>query len=177
MSETGTHLHYAVIGEWVWIRVSGRANCVLAAELLALVQEFRNVGRRRYALDLRECALMDSSFLGMLGGLEQDLGAGKLESGEFALELVQPNERVTELIRSLGLDEYFKLLSAHRDFPEQWIPVPPSGGQLSHIDCSKISLEAHQVIVQLNPANEPKFRDVIQFLKEDVKRVEEGEGQ
>ncbi|MBI1839740.1 MAG: STAS domain-containing protein [Verrucomicrobia bacterium] len=177
MSEPGANLQYAVIGELVWVRVTGRANCVLAAEFLALVQQFRNAGRRRFSLDLRECALMDSSFLGMLGGLEQDLGSGNLQSGEYALELVQASERVAELIRSLGLDEYFKLLSADREFPDQWIPVPPSTSHISHADCSKMSLQAHEVIVQLNPANEPKFRDVMNYLKEDVRRLEEGEGQ
>lgn len=175
MSDTSTKLYYAATRDMAWIRVTGRANCTLAAEFLSLVQELRNAGRTRYSLDLRDCALMDSSFLGMLAGLEQDLGTGNLQSGAFALELMNPSKRVADLIRSLGLDEFFKLTEGGVEFPDQWIPVPPSSTQTSRINCSKISLEAHEVIVQLNPDNEEKFRDVVKFLKEDITRLEEGE--
>ncbi len=176
MSDTATKLYYAATREVAWIRVTGRANCVLAAEFLNLVQELRNAGRTRFSIDLRECALMDSSFLGMLAGLEQDLGTGNLQSGAFALELANPSQRVADLIRSLGLDEFFKLTHDPREFPEQWIPVPPSSSQTSRVNCSKISLEAHEVIVQLNPDCEEKFKDVLKFLKEDITRLENTEG-
>lgn len=170
MTEPCTSLYYALSDRLVWVRITGRANCMVGADFLALVQGLRQNGYHHFSLDLRECALMDSSFLGTLAGLEQELGLQNLSAGVDAITLVAPNTRVTDLIRSLGLDEYFSLTSAGVSFPEQWIPVPPTSARNSSETCSRISYDAHKVIVQLNPANEPRFRDVLDFLKEDLER-------
>ena len=87
-----------------------------------------------------------------------------------------PSQRVTDLITNLGLNEYFKLRAEDPRCPDQWIPVPPSSSRSSRMLCSKMSLDAHEVIVRLNPANEVKFRDVLNCLKEDVRRMEEDQG-
>ena len=177
MSEQTTSLNYAIVGDVAWVRVSGRANCIIGAEFLELIRGLLAQGTRLFALDLRECQLMDSSFLGTLGGLEQELGTDNLESGSHRIELVSPNQRVWDLMENLGLHEYFKVVREGREFPEQWIPVPPSASRSSRLLCSKLSLEGHEVIIELNPANEAKFRDVVAFLKEDVKRLEAGEAE
>lgn len=174
MSESSASLSYTLEGGVAWIKVTGRANCVIGAEFLTLVQGLRAKEIQRFALDLRECVVMDSSFLGTLAGLEQEFGLGNLQAGTHVIELLGSNTRVAELIRNLGLDEYFRLKPQHEGYPEQWIPVPPSASRTSRLECSKVSLEAHEVIVRLNPANEAKFRDVLNFLKEDVKRLEGG---
>ncbi|MBM3845269.1 MAG: STAS domain-containing protein [Verrucomicrobia bacterium] len=170
MSDTETHLHYRLRDEVVWVKISGRANCMVGTDFLALVNGFRELGRKQFSLDLRDCVVMDSSFLGTLAWLEQDLGTGALKHGTYAILLAHPNGRVTDLIRSLGLDEFFKLTSGPVDFPEDWIPIPPTAARSSSATCSQISLDAHEVIVRLNPANEPKFRDVMDFLREEVER-------
>jgi|JI10StandDraft_1071094.scaffolds.fasta_scaffold410822_2 anti-sigma B factor antagonist len=174
MSESSASLSYTLEGGVAWIKVTGRANCVIGAEFLSLVQELRAKEIQQFALDLRECVVMDSSFLGTLAGLEQEFGLGNLQAGTHVIELLGANVRVAELIRNLGLDEYFRLKPQHSGYPEQWIPVPPSASRTSRLECSKVSLEAHEVIVRLNPANEAKFRDVVNFLKEDIKRLEGG---
>ena len=176
MTDTSASLAYMLESDVAWIKVSGRANCLIGAEFLSLVQELRAKNLRRFALDLRECVVMDSSFLGTLAGLEQEFGLSNLESGHHRIEMMGANQRVSDLIRNLGLDEYFKLITTEVAYPDQWIPVPPSASRSSRLECSKVSLEAHEVIVRLNPANESKFRDVLNFLKEDVKRLEGGEG-
>jgi anti-anti-sigma regulatory factor len=176
MSEQATSLYYAIAGEVAWIRVTGRANCLVGVDFLCLIKELGAKNHRSFILDLRDCALMDSSFLGTLAGLEQEFGTDSLRSGHHRLELIGANQRVSDLIHSLGLNEYFVLAADAPAFPEQWIPVPPSGASNSRLLCSKMSLDAHEVIVRLNPSNESKFRDVVSFLKEDVKRLEEGGG-
>lgn len=38
---------------------------------------------------------------------------------------------------------------------------------------ARTSLEAHQTLMKINPANIPKFKDVAEFLAEDLKKLEE----
>ncbi|HAM72365.1 MAG TPA: hypothetical protein DCM86_12040 [Verrucomicrobiales bacterium] len=174
MTDSTTSLYYAVTECVAWIRVQGRANCIVGVDFMTLMKELASKGHRSFTLDLRECILMDSSFLGTLAGLEQEVGIDNLKSGHHRVELAGANQRVADLIENLGLHEYFILSRELPAFPEQWIPVPPSSARNSRLLCSKMSLDAHEVIVRLNPANESKFRDVVEFLKEDVKRLEEG---
>ena len=51
-------------------------------------------------------------------------------------------------------------------------PLPPSPHPISKKEMSRNSLEAHRTLMDLNPANIPKFKDVAQFLAEDLKRLE-----
>lgn len=175
MSDLVTSLYFAILGDIAWIKVNGRANCVLGVEFMALIQSLKADKHTKFSLDLRECQLMDSSFLGTLAGLEQDFGTDNLRSGVLRIELVGATDKVTEMIRNLGLDEFFVLSPKSGQYPDQWIPVPPSATRVSRLQCSKMSLDAHEVIVRLNPANKRKFEDVLTFLKEDVKRLEAGE--
>ncbi len=177
MSDQTTSQYYAIVRDVAWVKVSGRANCLLGVDFLGLIRELVAQDIHLFALDLRDCQLMDSSFLGVLAGLEQEFGPENLQKGTHRFELVNPNQRVTDLIENLGLHEYFKLIRDAADFPEQWIPVPPSASRSSRLLCSKLSLQGHEVIIELNPANEAKFRDVVAFLKEDVKRLEAGEAE
>ena len=176
MSDPTTNLFYALEGDRVWVKLAGRANCMVGADFLALVQGFREHGFKRFCLDLRDCIVMDSSFLGTLAWLEQDLGTERLTAGAYAVRLVHPNARVTDLIQSLGLDEFFSMEVQPTEFPDQWIPIPPTSARNSNATCSQISLDAHEVIVRLNPANETKFRDVMEFLKEELERHKRQEG-
>ncbi|MDB6032217.1 MAG: Anti-sigma-factor antagonist, partial [Verrucomicrobiales bacterium] len=44
-------------------------------------------------------------------------------------------------------------------------------------EISRTCLEAHKTLMEINPANISKFKDVTQFLAEDLKKMEEGSGQ
>jgi len=39
-------------------------------------------------------------------------------------------------------------------------------------DLTRTSLEAHQTLIDANPGNEAKFKEVTRFLEEDLKRQE-----
>ena len=60
-------------------------------------------------LDLAECVLMDSTFLGVLAGFGLKLSAGNGDHGPHGIELLNPNARITELLDTLGVLHLFKL--------------------------------------------------------------------
>ena len=42
----------------------------------------------------------------------------------------------------------------------------------SHGETTRVCLDAHRLLMSLKPENEKKFKDVAQFLAEDLKRFE-----
>ena len=44
----------------------------------------------------------------------------------------------------------------------------------SKLDIARTSLAAHELLMALHPANVDKFKDVAEFLAEDLKRLERG---
>ena len=53
-------------------------------------------------LDLSECVLMDSTFLGVLAGFGLKLSGGNGDQAGMAIELFNPSPRITELLETLG---------------------------------------------------------------------------
>ena len=43
----------------------------------------------------------------------------------------------------------------------------------SHEQIARTSLEAHQTLMAMNPENVARFKDVAQFLAEDLKNIEQ----
>src|ERR1035441_5239526 len=91
------------------IRIIGRANFTSSVDFKSLINELLQRGRSYLILDLAECALMDSTFLGVLAGFGLKLSAGNGDHGHHGIELVNPNARITELLDTLGVLHLFKL--------------------------------------------------------------------
>src|ERR1041385_4855990 len=101
MTKTAPALSVAVVEHTAFIKVPGRANYATSIDLKNLVGELRQRGFSEFILDLRECMTMDSTFLGVLAGLV--LRNGHPEPEAPAIELLNPNSRVLDLIENLGV--------------------------------------------------------------------------
>src|SRR5207244_1453667 len=88
--------------------VPGRANFATSIDLKSLVGELRQRGFADFILDLHECITMDSTFLGVLAGLVLRHN-GTATSDAMAIELLNPNARVTDLLENLGVLDLFKV--------------------------------------------------------------------
>jgi len=77
-------LYVADLGKRAVVRISGRANCLSSVPFKRVINGLVERGRRAFTLDLSDCQLMDSTFLGVLVGLNRTLGqAGS--AGGFSL--------------------------------------------------------------------------------------------
>ena len=147
------------------IRIIGRANFASSVDFGTLVNELRRKGCVSFVLDLSECVLMDSTFLGVLAGF--GLKYGKVEAGH--MKLLNPSARITELLETLGVLHLFELTHGSLDPaafnpPQEAVPANATKAEMA-----RTSLEAHQTLMDLNPANAARFKDVAQFLAEDLK--------
>src|SRR5512140_1093669 len=93
-----------LVGEqFACIRIIGRANFTSSVDFRALVDELRQKGCNCFVLDLSECVLMDSTFLGVLAGLGLKLSSGNGGQARRGVELFNPSPRITELLETLGV--------------------------------------------------------------------------
>lgn len=147
----------------VWVRVEGKGSFLNSTGLKQFSKEMTNRGFRDFVVDLKECPVMDSTFMGTLTGIS--LRLKELGSGELCV--VNLNERNRELLFSLGLDRFFAMNHAPAIEPtEQALPL--SAGAEDKDARARTMLEAHEAVVAANPANEAKFKDVLEYLKQDL---------
>ena len=151
------------------IRIRGRANFSSSAHFRALVNELHARGSDRFILDLTECATMDSTFLGVLAGLALKLSNGTEKPGRPVLELYNPNERILDLLENLGISHFFTRIESPPALGGAFNPATPYEPSPKE-ELSQTCLEAHQTLMAVNPDNIPKFKEVTQFLAEDLKK-------
>jgi anti-anti-sigma factor len=153
------------------IKINGRANFSSSIDFKTLIQELKQKGCNYFILDLSECALMDSTFLGVLAGFGLQTASANKEHGAGAIELLNPNERIVELLESLGVLHLFKLAQGSTDSndPNQQRALAPCCPTKEEV--TRACLEAHETLMQLSPENAAKFKEVAAFLTEDLKKV------
>jgi anti-anti-sigma factor len=156
--------------QFACIRIIGRANFTSSVDFKALVDELRQKGCECFVLDLTECLLMDSTFLGVLAGLGLKLSSGNGDRARHGVELFNPSPRITELLETLGVVHLFRII--------QGSFAPAASGEVvvltpqdpSKADLTRTCFEAHRTLMEISPANAARFKDVTQFLAEGVKK-------
>jgi anti-anti-sigma regulatory factor len=151
------------------IKIVGRANFNSSVDFKTLVSELRQKGYSYFVLDLSECVLMDSTFLGVLTGF--GLKLGQRDCCDSGVELLNANPRITDLLENLGVLHLFKVSSGPLKAPEgtetrAHTPLNPSKEEVT-----RACLEAHRTLMEANPENVGRFKEVTQFLAEDLKHL------
>jgi len=156
------------------VKVLGRANFTLSVDFQTLVSELRRRGFALFVIDLAECALMDSTFLGALAGLGLRCcqSAGEAETG--SVQLLNPNERVTELLENLGALHLFRVARGPLALPEAMEACAHEPARPSREQVVRACLEAHETLMAINPQNVARFKDVTKFLAEDLQKLKAG---
>lgn len=147
----------------VVVRIEGRASFLNSAALKDFFTAMVGQGKTRFVVDFKQCASMDSTFLGVLAGAAIQL---RRLSPPGTLTLVRVGERNLELIRNLGLHRLATVDPSGA--------VPAAGGQaldakaLGEVESARLVLEAHENLVATDPDNAAKFQDVLAFLRNQL---------
>jgi anti-sigma B factor antagonist len=161
-----------------FVKVVGRGSFQNSGCLKAFYQQLLKEGVSRFAVDLEACTYLDSTFLGILLGL----GLKLKELGKGLLQIRNASPRNLELLRNLGLDRLINIEGSGEelaavganaksnhlngvkegDLQEMPCPVP------TRAEAAPTILEAHENLMGFDPRNVPKFKDVVEFLREDL---------
>ncbi len=164
---TPAKLYVADLGNRAVVRILGRANCLSSLPFKQVVNGLIERGCLVFTLDLSDCQLMDSTFLGVLVGLNRNLSRPG-SAGRFSL--YKPTESIRVLLDNLGILELFSITdSLPQAEPEVLVE---QGAAPDKTELTRTSLEAHQTLIGANQDNETKFKEVARFLEEDLEQQE-----
>jgi anti-sigma B factor antagonist len=156
-------LEVAVQGADAFVRVAGRGSFKASPALKKFAQAVAEKGCRRITLDMKDCLGMDSTFMGVLAGI-----ALMLRKHNGALILAHLSSKNCLLVDTLGLDRLVTKADA---------PAASAAADLTRIETgadkrttAETMLEAHENLVAVAPENLPRFKDVLAYLREDLKR-------
>ena len=161
--------------EFVCVKIIGRANFTSSIDFKTLVNGLLEKGFGCFALDLSECVLMDSTFLGVLAGFGLRMSEGNSAPESPAIQLLNPNRRIVELLENLGVLNLFKLVEGQVAVPAGAETHAPSPSQPGREEVKQTCLQAHKTLMEINPENISKFKDVAQFLAEDMKKLQKAQ--
>jgi anti-sigma B factor antagonist len=171
MKPTAANLSVWVSEGEAWIRIGGRASFNNSVDFKTLISSLAQNGCSHFILDLTDCLLMDSTFLGVLAGL----GIKYPHNGNDhpAFDLLNPNHRIADLLENLGVMHLFHIVRGQSP-GRQMQGVEHTAAQDDGTEVTRTCLEAHQTLMKINPQNVPKFRDVTEYLAEDLRKKETG---
>jgi len=162
----------AVAAQTVFVKVNGRADYTSSVDLKKLINELWERGYSHFVFDLCQCQIMDSTFLGMLCGVALSFSNGNNPpDSERYLELVNPNARLREVLENLGVAHLFKIIDGAQPLTGRYEPLAKAQ-DCTRMELARTCLEAHRTLMAVKPENAAKFKDVAQFLAEDLKRLE-----
>ncbi len=155
----------------VCIRVQGKGSFQNSTGIKDFAAAMILRGHRDFVVDLAGCPVMDSTFMGTLAGVAQRL----LRLGQGGLHVINANERNTDLLQGLGLDQIVSMegkdsllaLESQAETQDQ-LPAAPADKRTT----TETMIAAHQALVDADPDNLCKFKDVLDYLKQDLRREE-----
>ncbi len=164
-------IQVGVNGPVVWVRVAGRGNFLNSGSLKEFAREMVNRGHREFVFDLEECVMMDSTFMGTMAGMALRLK----ELGQGRVHVIHCGERSRDLLSGLGLDQIFDIQENGAAAPECDILTEGSGRGPKEDKSAEAKraqagtmLEAHEALCQAAPKNLTRFKDVLDYLKQDL---------
>lgn len=155
------------------IRIAGRANFAVSVNFRKLLHLLAGAGHRRVLIDLSECASMDSTFIGVLAHEANKLTPVGSSVSRPAIELLNPNATVRQIIEELGIAHLFQFVE--RDLSRELFEAVPAPGEATRTELNRTCLEAHELLMALHPDNVKKFRDVVRFFAEELRADREHE--
>jgi anti-sigma B factor antagonist len=176
-----------------FVKIEGRGSFQNSGCLKAFYLQLIKDGVTRFVVDLQDCTYLDSTFLGILLGL----GLKLKERGDSLLHILNASPRNLELLKNLGLDRLINIQGngegpagpagkkrgndnsgggggvsgakaiglngvTESDLKEMPCPVP------TRAEAAPTILEAHENLMEFDARNVPKFKDVVEFLREDL---------
>jgi anti-sigma B factor antagonist len=160
-------IQVGVNGPAVWVRVEGKGSFLNSGNLKEFAQEMVNRGYREFVIDLENCAMMDSTFMGTMAGVALRLK----ELGHGHLHVVHCGNRSRELLSGLGLDQIFSIHTNGSMAPEcESLERAPNDDRSAEQkkEQAQTMLEAHEALCQAAPENFLRFKDVLDYLKQDL---------
>jgi anti-sigma B factor antagonist len=163
-------IQVGVRGSAVWVRVEGKGSFLNSGNFKEFARQMVERGYREFIVDLEHCVMLDSTFMGTMAGVALRLK----EIGQGHLRVVHCGQRSHELLSGLGLDQLFAIQTDGSNAPdceELNNQSKAESPEEKKQEQTKEMLKAHEALCEAAPENIPRFKDVLEFLKQDLKET------
>jgi anti-anti-sigma factor len=164
---SSTSILVGVVNGWIHVKVDGKGSFQNSPGLKEFSKQMLERGYRHFVVDLQSCPVMDSTFMGTLAGIALRLR----EFNNGSLLVRNANERNTDLLRNLGLNNLFDVESKPSEQTEKVVETTELSEDrtLGRSDQAQCMIEAHEALVDADAGNLARFKDVLEYLKEDLR--------
>ncbi|MBN2686315.1 MAG: STAS domain-containing protein [Pontiellaceae bacterium] len=156
------------------IRVEGRGSFKISPPMKQFIHKvIDEQSAKNILIEMSKCTGMDSTFMGLIAGIACYLKS----KPEISFELINLSERNQKLLITLGVDRVVTYSMSATE--EQLALIKRLSGtvqslkpeQNNKLEAAKTTLEAHETLVDINPDNLIKFRSVLEYLQDDVRKL------
>ena len=165
---SGNQILVATDKKYAQVRVIGRGSFLCSQNLRDFCIKLIETNIKKIIIDLSECVSMDSTFMGVLA-----LVGRRGKEKNLPVEIVNVGEAKKKLLKGLGLEKLFKFSYTKTD-RVNWSSLCNTTGHsqdVNQLNRARTMLEAHETLIEVNDKNQPKFKDVIEYLKEDIRKL------
>lgn len=142
-----------------WVRLNGRTTLELGDKLRVAGKLFLDNGAANLKFEMSDCLFMDSTIMGVLAMLSLDA-----YKKNIPVEAVNIKEDTMTLLKGLGVHKVMKFTTVDTSLIE-WKEVDSCYND--SID-SKVVLDAHKTLMEVDEDNVAKFDHVVACLEAEV---------
>jgi anti-sigma B factor antagonist len=154
-------------GQTVTFRVDGCGRVTNSLPFRRFAEQALAAGAADLRLDLRHCTYMDSTFLGTLLQLKREVE--RRGQGRFAL--VSPSAQCHQLLRQMGLESTFVVLTEEELGTAEWTELC---GDEDADAFKRNVVQAHEELATLKGPAGASFREVVRCLRQDAEAKKSG---
>lgn len=174
-TESGDSIDVAVVDGIGFARIYGRGSFKTSPSIKQFAGAILDAGATTLVIDTEACIGLDSTFMGVTAGL-----CGRFRKVGGGVQMVNASEKIQSLLSTLGLNCLVDVYAAG-ELPETLAPYfeqldtrmesLPVEDQ-TPLESAKTMLEAHQTLVEVSESNRPRFKDVLDYLRDDIREHE-----
>jgi anti-sigma B factor antagonist len=162
---SANRLEVARASDTIIVRVVGLGSVNNAGALRDFASQSMEDGWRRFALDLSECRGLDSTFLGTVVGISQDLQerGGNVESWVCVINAADDSRELFEIV---GADKYVRFKPC-----VVMVPLETEGlasGLMSTEKRLDLVRRAHENLISIDRRNEARFGEFLRCLAAEL---------
>jgi len=118
--------------------------------------------------DLSEVRYMDSTFLGLLVGMEKKIGSTFANKHLF---ICNASEIAVKLLKNMGIDRFLNFLN--KEMPKDLdFKLFDETIEISELEKCKLVLSSHEELMEISDENKKKFDTLHKILKDQIKNME-----
>jgi anti-anti-sigma factor len=160
----GHAIEVGTTSQKAFVRVKGRGDFQNSQVLKDFINAMIEKGLTEFLIDLKDCRTMDSTFMGVLAGTALQLK----NKYQKKLTLYHVEEHNLKLLTTLGIHIFMNIIPNEPGTPSQFEELPVTNSSKENL--AQEMLKAHAILMEISEENRVKFKDVYEYLKEEIKK-------